>query len=78
MGAFGSRLTLSLDLVRYLAVNPVKADLCERPAEWRWSSHGAVGGSTVPRWLDQSRLLQYFAAAGRDPAEPYASMIASD
>ena len=65
-------------LVRYLAVNPVNADLCERPAEWRWSSHGAVAASTLPRWLDHSRLLQYFAASGGDPAERYVSMIASD
>jgi putative transposase len=65
-------------LVRYLAVNPVKAELCTRAADWRWSSHGVVAASRLPRWLDHSRLLQYFAAAGGDPAERYAGMIASD
>jgi putative transposase len=65
-------------LVRYLAVNPVSAELCARPADWRWSSHGALAGSTEPRWLDHSRLLQYFAAAGGNPAERYSSMVADD
>ena len=34
-------------------------------------------GSTLPRWLDHSRLLQYFEAVGGDPVERYAAMIAS-
>jgi hypothetical protein len=66
------------DAVRYLAVNPVRAELCARPADWRWSSHGALAGSCHPRWLDHSRLLEYFAAAGGDPAERYGSMVAGD
>ena len=81
-GRYGSvRVTTDAQLwmlVRYLAVNPVRAELCERPADWRWSSHGAVAGSALPRWLDHSRLLQYFAAAGGDPAERYSSMVADD
>lgn len=28
-------------LLRYVARNPVKADLCRDPADWRWSSHRA-------------------------------------
>ena len=65
-------------LVRYLAVNPVRAELCARPADWRWSSHGALAGSSDPGWLDHSRLLQYLAAAGGNPAERYSSMVADD
>jgi REP element-mobilizing transposase RayT len=81
-GRYGSvRVTTDAQLwalVRYLAVNPVKAALCERPGDWRWSSQGAVAGSRLPRWLDHSRLLRYFAAAGGDPAARYANMIAGD
>jgi putative transposase len=81
-GRYGSvRVTTDAQLwmlVRYLAMNPVKAALCKRSADWRWSSHGAIAASRVPRWLDHSRLLQYFAAAGGDPAERYAAMIAGD
>ena len=65
-------------LVRYLAINPVKAGLCERPGEWRWSSNGAVARSGAPRWLDHPRLLRYFAAAGGDPAERYDAMVAGN
>jgi putative transposase len=81
-GRYGSvRVTTDAQLwmlVRYLAVNPVKAELCKRAADWRWSSHGVVAASRLPRWLDHSRLLHYFGAAGGDPAERYAAMIASD
>ena len=81
-GRYGSvRVTSDAQLwmlVRYLAVNPVTANLCERPADWPWSSHGALAGSMLPGWLGHSRLLQYFAAAGGDPAQRYAAMLASD
>jgi putative transposase len=33
-----------LAAVRYIAMNPVEAGLCERPADWRWSSHQALAG----------------------------------
>src|SRR5690242_4072986 len=28
----------TLELARYIALNPVRAGLCERPEEWPWSS----------------------------------------
>jgi REP element-mobilizing transposase RayT len=31
-----------LELVRYIALNPVRAGLCEQPDEWRWSSFAAT------------------------------------
>jgi REP element-mobilizing transposase RayT len=33
-----------LAVVRYIAMNPVEAGLCKRPADWRWSSHRALAG----------------------------------
>jgi REP element-mobilizing transposase RayT len=42
-----------LEVVRYVALNPVRAGLCTRPEEWRWSSYGAlVGTSSSPEWLN--------------------------
>lgn len=32
-----------------------RAGLCERPEEWRWSSHAAALGSGWPAWVDASR-----------------------
>jgi putative transposase len=81
-GRYGSvRVTSDAQLwmlVRYLAINPVRGRLCAHPADWRWSSHGALEGSGGPRWLDHPRLLRYLAAAGGDPVARYASMVAGD
>jgi REP-associated tyrosine transposase len=45
-GRFGAVIVTSehqlAATIRYVAFNPVRAGLCERPSEWRWSSfHGA-------------------------------------
>ena len=29
-------------VVRYVALNPVRSGICERPEQWYWSSHGAM------------------------------------
>jgi putative transposase len=55
-----------LELFRYIALNPVQAGLCERPADWRWSSYaGAIGWASPPPFLALRSVLQLF---GRDPA----------
>src|SRR4051812_47131806 len=42
-----------LELVRYVALNPVRAGLCGRADEWPWSSYGSlVGIRPAPGWLD--------------------------
>lgn len=46
-----------LSAVRYIVRNPVRARLCERVEEWRWSSHAATVGSTPPGFLAVDRLL---------------------
>jgi hypothetical protein len=33
-----------LELCRYVVLNPVRAGLVRRPAEWKWSSYRATGG----------------------------------
>jgi len=60
-------------VVRYVALNPVKAGLCSDPHEWRWGSCGRPAP-----WLDQARLLQYLGAAGRDPRRRYAELTAAN
>src|SRR4029078_11986975 len=32
------------ELIRYLALNPVRAGLCMSPADWRWSSYRSMVG----------------------------------
>jgi putative transposase len=50
-----------LETFRYIAANPVRAGLCERPADWRWSSYRATAGidGHHPPWLrvDFARAL---------------------
>jgi putative transposase len=47
--------------IRYVLLNPVRAGLCRRPEEWRWSSYRAsVGLAAAPPFLALSRLLACF------------------
>jgi putative transposase len=49
--------------LRYVAMNPVRAGLCARPEQWRWSGYRAtVGLAAVPRFLDVERTLACFDA----------------
>ena len=51
------------ELVRYLAMNPVRVDppLCERPEDWQWSSYRvALGRAEKPEWLHTDWTLAQF------------------
>jgi putative transposase len=51
----------ALELIRYLALNPVRAGACANAAGWQWSSYAAiVGRATRPRFLADEWLLSYF------------------
>jgi putative transposase len=44
--------THGMVLSRYIALNPVKARMCERPEDWKWSSYAARAGfAPIPDWL---------------------------
>ena len=48
-------------LFRYILLNPVRAGICEAPAEWRWSSYRAtVGIESAPPFLDRDWVLDLF------------------
>ena len=54
-GRFGSRLIQDdgylLELARYVPLNPVRAELCSGPEEWRWSSYAATAGLCPSPWF---------------------------
>jgi REP element-mobilizing transposase RayT len=55
-----------LAALRYIALNPVRAGLCKRPADWRWSSYPAAIGWAAPALsLDLGSVRALFSA---DPA----------
>lgn len=53
--------------IAYIVHNPVRAGLCEKPGDWRWSSHAAIVRGPAPRWLDRERLLEHLSGAGGNP-----------
>jgi putative transposase len=47
-----------LELSRYIALNPVRAHLVERPEEWKWSSYAARAGlAEAPAWLSSDPIF---------------------
>ena len=75
---FGSVRVLSDEqlwaVVAYVVKNPVKAGLCERPEQWRWSSHAATIGHAPCGPLDTGRLMSFLGAAGGNPYRRYAEL----
>jgi putative transposase len=52
-----------LDSVRYVVLNPVRANLCHHPGGWIWSSYRAVVGlAPAPTFLTLDRVLAYFGS----------------
>ena len=58
-----------LELLRYIALNPVNAKLCTSPESYEWSAHRAlIGATTAPTWLATDDALIAFAPQ-RDVAQ---------
>jgi putative transposase len=54
-----------LTAVKYIALNPVEAGLCDHPGEWAWSSYNATAGILdAPPFLSVQPVLDRFS---RDP-----------
>ena len=51
-----------LETLRYIALNPVRAGLCERPQDWPWSSYrAAVGLAPVADFVSVDPTLELFS-----------------
>jgi REP element-mobilizing transposase RayT len=63
-GRFRSKLVLTdeylLQLTRYIHLNPVKANLVMKAADYQWSSYRAFLDVNPPSWLSTKFLLSYF------------------
>lgn len=64
-----------LEVVRYIALNPVRAGICTDPAEWPWSSYRViVRNLPAPAFLEADEALRLFApepAAARRRLEAF-------
>jgi REP element-mobilizing transposase RayT len=62
---------------RYIARNPVEADLCSDPSELPWTSYRATAGlDTPPDWLAVSALLSYFGNTTDEAVKRYVAFVA--
>ncbi len=51
----------ALELFRYIAMNPVRAGVCDEPRQWPWASYPAlVGEAACPTYLSIEWVLAYF------------------
>jgi hypothetical protein len=65
-----------LEACRYTVLNPVRAQLCETPEEWRWSNFRSTAGlARVPEWLDVEHTLRCFSADSTVARERYAEFV---
>ena len=54
--------TYLLEVLRYVALNPVRAHMVKRPEEYRWGSYRAIAGlEHAPPWLAVDHVLHQFA-----------------
>ena len=60
----------------YVALNPVRAGMCELPEQYAWSSHRAVvDDADRPRWLARDRLLSFYARERPAALERYRDIV---
>jgi putative transposase len=81
-GRFDSRLVPTdsyfAQLLRYVALNPVAAHLCERPDQWPWSSHRALLTGRGDDLATAARVEELLAVWGQSPWSRYADLFVAD
>jgi hypothetical protein len=65
-----------LEVVRYIALNPVRAGLCADANSWTWGAHRALAGAAPPDFVAVADTLGYFAAWGGDGHQRYVDFVA--
>jgi REP element-mobilizing transposase RayT len=64
-------------VIRYVVFNPVRANLCTRPEDFRWSSHHAVVGRREHGpWFDLPTVHALFGPDKRSAIENYGHFVA--
>lgn len=65
-----------LNVLRYIARNPVDAGICSHPGEWPWSSYSATAGITpAPAFLSIRPVLELFSLEGRRARNTYMDFV---
>lgn len=64
---------------RYIALNPVEAGLCGRPAGWPWGSYRALAGFARPRpFLDVDAVYSLFSPRRDEAQLAYRAFVESE
>ena len=58
--------------------NPLRAGICQRVHEWRWSSHDTTVGVRPPDLVSVDRLLSFFAATRSAGRARYQALVEAD
>jgi REP element-mobilizing transposase RayT len=66
-----------LTLLRYIHLNPVRANLAASPDEYPWSSHHAYLGSRPEPWVTTGFALRMFAADRRRAIAAYEAFVSA-
>ena len=63
-------------LSRYIHLNPVRAGLVDRPADYDWSSYNSfVGKKIAPEWLETHWLLSQFGRKRKEAIANYINFV---
>jgi REP-associated tyrosine transposase len=63
---------------RYVALNPVTAGYCSRPAGWKWGSYRALAGLEPPAdFLDTAGVYDLFSERPDDARHAYRALVHS-
>ncbi|HYI09603.1 MAG TPA: transposase [Thermoanaerobaculia bacterium] len=64
------------EVLRYVVLNPVRANMVERPENYRWSSYRATAGlEKAPDWFDLTAALAIFGTGEADRYASYRSFV---
>ncbi|MHB1677082.1 MAG: transposase [Sulfuriferula sp.] len=65
-----------LELSRYVVLNPLRAQMVNSLADWRWSSYPSImGQETPPSWLDTDWLLSQFGVEREIARQSYYQFV---
>jgi len=66
----------AMELSRYIHLNPVRAELVDRPENYPWSSYCCyIGRSKAPAWLETGFILGYFGKKSTIAENAYSNFV---
>ena len=80
-GRFGATLVQTdpymLELLRYVARNPVRGGLCLSPEDWKWGGHAEILGAAPQRLVSVPHVLAHFDRDGQEALDEYRKFVAA-